>query len=295
MKFTRHIALTLLCLTALGAAAQQAVESAVKTLINSKSITNEIYSERRDPMTKNIVRSDRVFNFTDSKIAAKIIEAIRKERDKASSFQMNNRPGNAAYKIVFDKEKGKYAKYTLIQERESLWMLSIIKVSGKSNKHDSSMVTDKYYDDDNLRTVGCLNDDGTELWSSQQEAAMEQLQSEFARQQAEFVRQQTEFARQQTEWARQQTEWAVRKSNQASKSTSSVARRNAEMARKCAAEARKQAAEARKEAAKARQKAAEARKKAAKSRSRSNSNSDTYIYTTPDNGNSTYSITYTRS
>lgn len=107
MKYIRHIAATLLCLTAIGAAAQQAVESAVKTLINSKSITNEIYSERRNPKTKAIVRSDRVFNFTDNKIASKIVEAIRKERDKASAFQMNSRPGNAIYKIVFDNDKGK--------------------------------------------------------------------------------------------------------------------------------------------------------------------------------------------
>lgn len=145
MKSPRHIAILLLILiSSLGAAAQQSVESAIKSLENSKSVTNEIYSEKRNPLDKSIIRSDRMFEFTDSKIANKIIEAIRKERNKASEFQMNNASGRAVYTITFDNGKGPYSKYSLFQNGSG-WTLAIVKgsrsgLSSKSRKHDHSSI-----------------------------------------------------------------------------------------------------------------------------------------------------------
>lgn len=141
MKSKRHILTILLAIVSvLGAAAQQSVESAIKSLENSKSVTNEVYSEKRNPSNKAIVRSDRMFEFTDNKIASKIIEAIRKERSKAAAFQMNTAAGQAVYTITFDNGKGPYAKYSLIQNGSG-WVLAIVKSNGsssKSRKHDDS-------------------------------------------------------------------------------------------------------------------------------------------------------------
>lgn len=145
MKSIRHIFILLfvLLLSPLATFAQQSIDSAVKALESSKSVTNEVYSERRSPKSREILRSDRVFNFTDAKIAEKIIEAIRKERNKASAFKMNTTKGRAVYTITFNNPKGPYAKYTLMQ-RGNTWIMSVIKGSSKSRDFDddSSMLID---------------------------------------------------------------------------------------------------------------------------------------------------------
>lgn len=260
MKSQRHIAILLLILfTSLGAAAQQSVESAIKSLENSKSVTNEVYSEKRNPSDKSIIRSDRMFDFTDQKIANKIIEAIRKERNKASAFQMNTRAGNAVYTITFDNGKGPYAKYTLMQRGDS-WMLAIVKASAKARKYkDSSFLQ---VPADAFKSLHCLDNLGNELESLKQ---LEQLDGVFnnlrydycnegntisisfsdcawddtpdsgntalskgasARQKAEFQRKQAEFQRKQADFQRKQADFQ---------------RKQAEFQRKLAEKQRKEA------------------------------------------------------
>ena len=124
MKYIRHTLLALLMLAPLCAIAQGSIDNVVNSLEKSKSVTNEVYSERRDPKTKNVIKSSRVFHFTDNKIASRLIEAIKKERNKATSFQMNNRSHNAVYTINFEGGKGLKAKYTLVQHGGSVWILS---------------------------------------------------------------------------------------------------------------------------------------------------------------------------
>ncbi len=52
MNHIRHIAVTLLLLSPFGLFAQHSIDSAMKALENAKSVTNEVYSERRNPTTK---------------------------------------------------------------------------------------------------------------------------------------------------------------------------------------------------------------------------------------------------
>lgn len=133
MNFIRLTALSILLLSSLSVVAQQAIDSAMKALEKSKSVTNEVYSERRDPDSKTVVSSNRLYEFTDNALANKLIDAIRKERGNASSFQMNNRNPNAGYAITFESKDGRsYAKYALVQKGE-LWVFSVIKSTVRVN------------------------------------------------------------------------------------------------------------------------------------------------------------------
>ena len=135
MNHIRHIAVTLLLLSPFGLFAQQSIDSAMKALENAKSVTNEVYSERRNPTTKEIESASYLFEFTDNKLADKIIEAMRKERSKACAYEMSNRHSNSlVYSISFQNANGSFSKYTLLQRGSSKWMLSVKKECGKINK-----------------------------------------------------------------------------------------------------------------------------------------------------------------
>lgn len=95
MNHIRHIAVTLLLLSPFGLFAQHSIDSAMKALENAKSVTNEVYSERRNPTTKEIESASYLFEFTDNKLADKIIDAMRKERSKACAYEMSNRHSNS--------------------------------------------------------------------------------------------------------------------------------------------------------------------------------------------------------
>lgn len=146
MNHIRQIALTLLLLSPLGLLAQQAIDSAMKSLESSKSVTNEIYSERRNPSTKELESASYLFEFSDNKLAEKIIDAMRKERSKASSYEMSNRhSGSVVYTISFENPKDQsYAKYTLIKRGQSKWMLSVKKSSVKSSKSSKKSGRNRY-------------------------------------------------------------------------------------------------------------------------------------------------------
>lgn len=134
MKFIRLIALSFILFSNLGLFAQQSIESAMKSLENSKSVTNEVYNERRNPVTKAVVSSNRLYEFSDDKLANKLIDAIRKERGNAASFQMNSRNPKAAYNITFEKKDGSaYSKYTLVQQGDGMWVFSVIKSTAKTS------------------------------------------------------------------------------------------------------------------------------------------------------------------
>ncbi len=158
MKLFRHIILTLILLSPLCVSAQGSIDNVVHSLENSKSVTNEVYSERRDPSSKAVIKSSRVFNFTDNKIASRIIDAIKKERNKASSFQMNNRRSNAIYTIHFVNSKGLCSKYTLVQHGQSSWVLAIEKYSCKAeHKNARHLDRSEYIHDDAFDMINDLD------------------------------------------------------------------------------------------------------------------------------------------
>lgn len=136
-------------LSPLFAAAQSSIDNVVSSLEKSKSVTNEVFSERRDPTTRAVIKSNRVFNFNNDKLAAKIMEAMRKERSKAVGFQMNTRKGLTLYTISFEDSKGLCSKYILMQQGQNEWIMSIEKTKytapgnrkgGKNDRSDLQML-----------------------------------------------------------------------------------------------------------------------------------------------------------
>lgn len=153
MNIIRRIAIAILLLSPLGAAAQQSIDSAMKAIENSKSLTNEVYSERRNPESGAIEKASYAFEFTDNKLAEKLIDAIRRERERASSYELVNRHNqskNVIYTITFDTPKS-YAQYTLIQRGESKWMLTVTKSSPKSATKSSTKSRTRSKDRSDIR------------------------------------------------------------------------------------------------------------------------------------------------
>lgn len=165
MNIIRRIAIAILLLSPLGAAAQSSLESVMKDVEKSKSLTNEVYSERRNPDTKEIEKASYAFEFTDNKLADKLIDAIRRERDRASSYELVNRhnqSNNMVYTITFDSPKS-HAQYTLIQRGESKWMLTVTKSSphtttkSRSRSKDRSETKTTIYRDGNDNLIITVN------------------------------------------------------------------------------------------------------------------------------------------
>ncbi|MDE7148196.1 MAG: DUF5024 domain-containing protein [Duncaniella sp.] len=138
MKFLRYILMVIAMLPALGAMAQSSIDAAIAALQKSKSVTNEIFSEKRDPSTRAVIRSSRMFNFDDDKMAAKIRDAMKKERSKAVAFQMKTTSGAEVYSISFEDNKHMCLKYVLIRQHRGGWVLSVDKAQRASSSKDRS-------------------------------------------------------------------------------------------------------------------------------------------------------------
>lgn len=121
--------------------AQSSIDKVVESLEDDKNVQDVMYSEQRDPSTRKIVKSSRIIKFSSDKIAAKLISAFKKEREKAISYKATNRPSNSVYELSFNDGKGFTAKYTLVQQGSSRWMLSVSILHNRNRKHRSRDVT----------------------------------------------------------------------------------------------------------------------------------------------------------
>ncbi len=126
------------------ALAQSSIDKIVDSLEDDKNVQEVMYTEQRDPSSRKIVKSSRIIQFTNDKIAAKLISAFKKEREKAISYKANNNPSNTVYELSFNDGKGFIAKYTLVQQRGSSWVLS---VSILHNRHKNRKNNVNYYTD----------------------------------------------------------------------------------------------------------------------------------------------------
>lgn len=124
----RLIYITLILLVGgLSANAQKRVESAVKTAEKHNSTQYCAYSERRDPATRKVQRSSKVLVVTAND-AKSIRKAMDNERDKAISVELVD--GGRVYSLTFYKSNI-YSVYTLVQQRNNTWLLTIEQYMGK--------------------------------------------------------------------------------------------------------------------------------------------------------------------
>lgn len=115
----RIILPTLLCILApISAFAQKSIDDIIQNLLNDKKV-QVIYSENRDPNTRRITSSSYLLTSSDKSHRDRLINAIKKEREKSSSF---SQMGNEMFSISFT-EGGTTTNYTLIVDDDE-WMLT---------------------------------------------------------------------------------------------------------------------------------------------------------------------------
>lgn len=127
-SITRLIYFALMILIGgLGANAQKRVANAVKTVEGHSTTQYCAYSERRDPVTHNVQRSSKVLVVTAND-AKTIRKAMDNDRSKAVSVELVD--GGRVYSLTFYKNNF-YSVYTLVQQRNNTWLLTIEQYMGK--------------------------------------------------------------------------------------------------------------------------------------------------------------------
>ena len=116
---TRHIltSLVIILLTALSASAQENLAKLAKDYENDSK--ESVYRVQRDPASHKVLESKR-YVMVNNKESEKIIKAIKKERDKATSFEMD--PKRNVYYIEFvDIKADLITSYSLVKEKSDTW------------------------------------------------------------------------------------------------------------------------------------------------------------------------------
>ncbi|MCM1164360.1 MAG: DUF5024 domain-containing protein [Muribaculaceae bacterium] len=86
--------------------AQALVQKVFDELAESNKTINEYYKEFRDPKTRVVTESERMFFFKDGKFSNRLIEAFKKDCQNAIEYQMNQAGNSFIYKISFQGEPG---------------------------------------------------------------------------------------------------------------------------------------------------------------------------------------------
>lgn len=90
MARTLFISLILILLSPLALRAQGSLANIVESIEENKQVSNVMYREKRDPVTRKVVRSTRLIVFSDAKLAKRLVSAIKKERPNAVNYQVSN-------------------------------------------------------------------------------------------------------------------------------------------------------------------------------------------------------------
>lgn len=122
------ISFILILLSPLALRAQGSLANIVESIEDNKQVSNVMYREKRDPVTRKVVRSTRLIVFSDAKLAKRLVSAIKKERPNAVNYQVSNENNSSVYCIEFNDTKD-YSRYSLIQEGKERWTLSVETVS----------------------------------------------------------------------------------------------------------------------------------------------------------------------
>ncbi|MCI9285011.1 MAG: DUF5024 domain-containing protein [Muribaculaceae bacterium] len=123
---TRILLIITSMLLPLMVSAQSSLIRLSSSLEDNKDVSNIIYTEKRDPQTRKIVKSTRMIQFSSPKLAKKIIEAMRKEREKSVSYQEANQgPYDQIHCVEFDDNEGAVSRYTLIRDASERFTFSI--------------------------------------------------------------------------------------------------------------------------------------------------------------------------
>lgn len=98
---------------AIPAAAQNSLDKIIEPLKDGENGSSVMYREKRTPDTHALVESALYIEFSETKLANKIIEAMKKERQNAVSYSAYEDKRNKNYKIEFSNKDGYKAEYSL--------------------------------------------------------------------------------------------------------------------------------------------------------------------------------------
>ncbi len=136
-------------MVALTASAQANIDRAVEKIEKKKTTQYVAYSENRDPKTHKVSKASKVLVIDDSS-ARQLKDAFERDREKSVSFEMVQ---GRTMEIKFS-ESGKSSCYTLVQQRNGSWLLTVeIRNIVNVKRHrrtcdpseNSDIVSDDYY------------------------------------------------------------------------------------------------------------------------------------------------------
>ena len=82
-------------LSAIPTFAQSSLDKIIEPLKDGDKGSSVVYREKRNPTTKAIIESALLVEFNDSKLANKIIETMKKERQNAANFSSYDNRNNS--------------------------------------------------------------------------------------------------------------------------------------------------------------------------------------------------------
>ena len=118
----KHFFLVILfaILSATAAFAQSNIENAIKKIEKRKTTQYVAYSENRNPETHKVFKASKVL-VIDDESAGQFKSAFERDREKSSSLQMAR---GRMIEVTF-VEGGKTSCYTLVQQRNGQWLLTV--------------------------------------------------------------------------------------------------------------------------------------------------------------------------
>lgn len=153
MKIYR-VLLIILALIPAVCTAQTSLTKILDSLEDSDKVRDVIYQEKRDPKSHKIYECKRIFTFTDSKMARRIVDAFKKERSNSVKYQVNVDKESSLYVIEFRKDRNK-TRYTLIKDSGQKWTFVYQLAPGNKRFSDVSPA-DRFTDRKNAMALGQL-------------------------------------------------------------------------------------------------------------------------------------------
>lgn len=104
--------------------AQSSLDRIIEPLKDGDKGASVVYREKRNPTTKAIIESALLVEFNDSKMANKIIDTMKKERQNAANFSSYDNKNTKNYKIEYSSKNGDRSEYCIFLERNK-WTLTV--------------------------------------------------------------------------------------------------------------------------------------------------------------------------
>lgn len=125
------ITLVTVFLSAIPAMAHNSLDKIIEPLKDGDKGSAVMYREKRDPETRVLVESSMYVEFSDTKIANKLISAMKKERENAADFSSYSDKSEQNHRIIFSNDSGYTSEYNLYF-KHSKWYLTVKKYRYKS-------------------------------------------------------------------------------------------------------------------------------------------------------------------